>query len=77
MADYAKCKECRWHIGEYSIIGTECMQPDNQERWAHQEKIREKKGAFYPKVVARYKQPSTKACKRFEPKPGQTDCQWK
>ena len=42
------------------------MQPDNQERWANQEKIREKEGAFYPKVVARYKQPSTKACKRFE-----------
>ena len=72
---YHRCRECKWLIGERTSVGIECMQPDNQKKWAHKEKLREDK--FYPKVAARYKAPSTKACKRYEPKLAQTDCAWK
>lgn len=77
MADYLKCKDCKWLIGKRSSIGIECMQADNQEKWEHQTMLNQIAGKFYPEVTARYKAPSTKACKRYEPKLEQTDCSWK
>ena len=77
MPDYLRCKDCKWLIGERKKVGIECMQPDNQEKWAYKTLLLEKAGAFYPKVVARYKPPTSKACKRYEPKLEQIDCQWK
>lgn len=66
---YHRCRECKWLIGERTSVGIECMQPDNQKKWLQKEELRKSK--FYPKVVARYKHPSGKACKRFEQKEGE------
>lgn len=63
---YHRCRECRWLTGASSSVGIECMQPDNQKKWAHKEEFCKDK--FCPKVAARYKAPSAKACKRFEQK---------
>ena len=72
-----RCCECKWLTGERRKVGIECMQPENQKKWAHKEELNEKVGKFYTKVVARYKQPSGKACKKYEPKVVKTDCPWK
>ena len=61
-----KCRDCRWLTGARSSVGTECMQPHNQKIWDEREAARVKEGRRYTKVVARYKMPSMKACKRFE-----------
>lgn len=63
-----KCRECRYLIGKRRSVGIECMQTDNQKKWNALEEENIKAGKFYPKVVARFKQPSTKACRRFEVK---------
>ena len=75
MTDYPKCRDCIWLGGKRTSVGIECMQPDNQKKWLQKEELR--KGKFYPKVVARYKQPSGRACKKYEPIIKQADCPWK
>ena len=80
-----KCKECKWLTGEKRSIGVECMNPENQKKWNEREILRKKAGYSHPEVVARYKQPSGKACSKFEPrlneadyvfKVNETDCAW-
>lgn len=61
-----KCKDCKWMTGPHSSVGTECMQPNNQKVWNERREYRIREGLRDAKVVARYKLPSTKACKRFE-----------
>lgn len=67
-ANYAKCKDCKWLTGRRSKVGVECMQPDNQKKWAQQAELNKKSGAFYTDVVAKYKAPTAKACTKYEPK---------
>ena len=67
MRDYDVCGDCKWLTEEKrSSVGHECMQPDKQDLWAVQERINKKVNKFYPKVTARYKYKSTKACRLFE-----------
>ena len=47
-----KCKDCRWLKGEKSSVGIECTNP--LKRWRSR--------------VAKYKQMSAKACKKFSPR---------
>lgn len=68
MTEYDKCKDCKWLKGKVSSVGVECLQPDNQKRWNEKEAERIALRKYYPKVVARYKMPSHRACKRFEGK---------
>lgn len=59
---YKKCKECKWLIGDKKSIGIQCMQPDNQKKWASNPR-------FAPdgyNATAPWKNPNTRACKRFE-----------
>ena len=53
-----RCKTCAYYIGKKTSIGTECMQPNLQRKW---------KGNMYHRT-ARYKVPSTPACKYYEAK---------
>lgn len=62
----SKCRECKHLIGRKSSVGIECMQADNQAKWNALEQKNIKANKLYPKVTARYKQPSAKACRRFE-----------
>lgn len=63
-----KCRECRYLIGKKSSVGIECMQADNQKKWNTLEEENIKAGKFFPKVTSRFKEPSSKACRRFEVK---------
>ena len=66
MTGHEKCRDCKWLTGKRSSIGIECMQPDNQKKWNEKEEVRRRANIYFVKVVARYRQPSAKACKRFE-----------
>jgi len=66
-----KCKDCRWRTGRTSSVGVECMQPDNQRRWNEKEEARRRANIYFTKVMARYKMPSTRACKKFERRTGE------
>ena len=61
-----KCKDCAHLCGRTSSVGIECMQPDNQKKWNEKQALLNARG-IARKVSARYKQPSAKACKKFEP----------
>ena len=66
-----KCGDCKWLTEDKrSSVGHECLQPDKKKAWDEKERQNEKAGKFLPEVVARYKPPSTKACKKFEAKGG-------
>ena len=57
-----KCRDCIYLCGQKTIIGVECMEPALQWKWS---------GKYYRhRNTARYKYPSHKACKRFQPKAG-------
>lgn len=57
-----KCRDCIFLCGQKTIIGVECMEPALQWKWS---------GKYYRhRNTARYKYPSHKACKRFQPKAG-------
>lgn len=66
MTKYFVCRDCRWRTGRVSSVGVECMQPENQKRWNEREEARRRANIHFVKVVARYKMPSTRACKKFE-----------
>ena len=58
-----KCRDCKWLTADKrSSIGHECLQPEKKSAWD------EKESKIGKKVVARYKQPSMKSCKMYEPK---------
>ena len=62
-----KCGECIHLCGKRTTVGIECMEPSLQWKW---------KGKYYRHGTARYKYPSRRACKRFQPKvvaEGETD----
>ena len=61
-----KCKDCKWLTGKRVSVGVECMHPEKQARWRKQDCIRNNLNG-HP-TVARYKQPSGLACKKFEPR---------
>lgn len=61
-----KCKDCAHLCGRTSSVGIECMQPDNQKKWNEKQELLNSRG-IARKVAARFKQPSAKACKKFEP----------
>jgi hypothetical protein len=42
------------------------MNPENQRRWNEKEEARRRADVRFVRVVARFKQPSTRACKKFE-----------
>lgn len=71
-----KCRDCKYLIGEKVSVGIECMHPEKQEKWNVEREIYRKAG--YDKViVARYKVPSTPACKKFVSREAKIDCQWR
>lgn len=55
-----RCRDCVFLYGQKTIIGIECMEPALQWKWS---------GKYYRyRNTARYKYPSRKACRRFQPK---------
>lgn len=68
MTDLPRCKECKYLTGRRSSVGIECIQPDNQKKWNKKQEERIRNNAYIVTVTARFKQPSMRACKRFEPK---------
>ena len=77
MGNYLKCGDCMYLNGRKTSVGIECMQKDNQAKWARVKAKREKAGAFYPDTTARYKSKSAKACKKYKPKGELVDCSWR
>lgn len=55
-----KCGDCVHLCGKRTTVGIECMEPSLQWKWS---------GKYYRNKYARYKYPSTRACKMFQPKP--------
>ena len=54
------CGECVHLCGKHTTVGIECMEPQLQWKWS---------GKYYRyRDTARYKYPSRKACRRFQPK---------
>lgn len=66
MTRYPTCSDCIWYTGSTSSVGRECMQPENQRKWNEKEEARRRADVRFVRVVARFKQPSTRACKKFE-----------
>lgn len=57
-----RCRDCIFLCGQKTTIGIECMEPALQWKWH---------GKYYRyHDTARYKRPSHKACRRFQPKAG-------
>ena len=48
---FGYCKNCKWYCGRETVVGIECMQPDNQSEWQSS--------------VKRYKHDNDK-CRRYE-----------
>ena len=42
------------------------MNPENQRKWNEKEEARRRADVRFVRVVARFKQPSARACKKFE-----------
>ena len=64
-----KCGDCKWLTEEKrSSVGYECLQPEKKAAWDEKECMRAMASSSWYKLVARYKQKSTKACKKFDPK---------